>query len=101
MTKTSIIREYLAKFPEIGPKALVAQIRAETSVKKLTPAEVSGVKTKMRKEGLVPETTPHQTRPSTNHSTTEVHNLTYFTNARQMVKDLGYEVAQKILEAAR
>src|SRR5262245_38974981 len=49
-TKVEIIRTYLTEHPEVGPKAMAQQIADEHKGLKVSPSEVSNIKSLMKKE---------------------------------------------------
>lgn len=49
-TKGQLIRDYLTKNPDVGPSALAKQMIAENKGMKVTPNEISTVKSLVRKE---------------------------------------------------
>lgn len=103
-TKDSIIRDYLAKFPALGPTELAAKIESEnrTLIKSCKSAEVSVVKTKLKKEGgAVTTATTKQSSKSGPSASPAYSGLKYFASLREAVRELGYEQAKEILEAAR
>jgi len=49
-TKGQLIRDYLTKNPDVGPSALAKQMSAENKGMKVTPNEISTIKSLVRKE---------------------------------------------------
>jgi hypothetical protein len=49
-TKGQLIRDYLTKNPDVGPSALAKQMIAENKGMKVTPNEISTIKSLVRKE---------------------------------------------------
>lgn len=49
-TKAQLIRDYITKHPDVGPSALARQMTAENKGMKVSPSEISNIKTVIRKE---------------------------------------------------
>ena len=94
-TKNSIIMDYLVKFPDIGPSEMASKILSEDKrVKKLTPAEISGVKTKMRAEAKRTGHVPVK-------AASVQGDFAYVTDFIKASKAIGIQNAYQILEAIK
>jgi hypothetical protein len=49
-TKAQLIRDYITKNPDVGPSALAKQMTAANKGMKVSPSEISNIKTVIRKE---------------------------------------------------
>jgi len=108
VTKDSIIREYLKKYPQMGPSEMAQKIMAERKdiVKSCKSQEISTIKSKVRAEAAgttskVSSLPIALAGPQSNGSVTMTDELPLFVTVNQLVKQVGYERVKQIVEALK